>query len=357
MAILRKSFTSEKYEATYYVEESQAGMRLDQFLQIYLETWSRQEVKKRIKAGDVVIKNRAGKHRPCTPLHYREELTFTVHNTTQEDEYWNGELLQRKEHPEVIFEDDNLIVISKPAYMACHPTGSHLFYCATVYFGDKYNQTIHSIHRLDRETSGVMMLAKNAKTSNAMGEEFFNDRVKKCYFFMAKENENYDGRDTFESQERLGASEPGLKRVYIDHYPEESFDGKHAHTKFKVLHRENGYVLGLAFPQTGRQHQIRVHALVRGLPLVGDKLYLGSFKMFQRFKDNYASVEDHQQMEFNRHALHAVALRIKYQGNEQVFRSGIPEDFIPLIESKVSLSLNELNERMQSGILDYFNCL
>ena len=171
---------------------------------------------------------------------------------------------------------------------------------------------------------------------------------------MSKENDEYDGRDTFESKERLGASEEGLKRVYIDAYPEDSIDGKHAHTKFKILHRENGYILGLAFPQTGRQHQIRVHAKVRGLPLVGDKLYLGGFEMFQRFKDKFATPEDHEMMEFNRHALHAVALRINYQGNEKVFRSHIPKDFIPLIKNKVTIALSELEKIMETAILNYF---
>lgn len=355
MAVLSKKFTTNKYEATYYVEETQAGMRLDQYLQIYLETWSRQEVKKRIKAGDVVIKNRPGIHRPSTALHYREEITFTVHKTTQEDEYWNNELIELDEHPEVVYEDDDLIVISKPAYMSTHPTGRHLFYCATVYFGDMYDQTIHSIHRLDRETSGIMMLGKTPKTSNILGEEFIQDRVKKCYFFMAKENEEYEGQETFESNERLGASEGGLKRVYIDHYPVDSEEGKHAFTKFKILHRENGYVLGLAFPQTGRQHQIRVHAMVRGLPLVGDKLYLGNFKMFQRFKDNYASKEDHDLMELHRHALHAIALKVNYKGEEKVFRSHLPKDFLPWIESKMTIKLEELDKKIEENIFDYFN--
>lgn len=354
MAILHKNFTTDKYQATYYVEESHEGMRLDQFVQIYLESWSRQEVKKRIKAGDVVIHKRPGKHRASTLVHYKEEITFTVNKTTEEDEYWNGILIDRDEHPEVIFEDDNLIVVSKPAYMAAHPTGSHLFYCATVYFGEVHGQTIHSIHRLDRETSGIMMLGKNVETSNKMGEEFFNDRVKKCYFFMSKENNEYNGKHTFESKERLGASAEGLKRVYIDSYPEDSLYGKHAHTIFKILHRENGYVLGLAFPQTGRQHQIRVHAMVRGLPLVGDKLYLGGYEMFQRFKDHYATPQDHELMEFNRHALHAIALRINYQGSEKIFRSHLPKDFIPLIKGKVTIPLEELEKKMEKEILNYF---
>ncbi len=355
MAILNRVFTKTKYTVTYYVEETQAGMRLDQFLQIYLESWSRQDVKKKIKDGDVEIVNRPGRPRPSTALHYRENIVLNVHKTTQEDEFWNGEKLELQEEPEIIFEDEDLLVISKPAFMSTHPTGKHLFYCATVYYEEIHKRTIHSIHRLDRETSGVLLLAKNPKTSNTMTEEFLQDKVKKCYFFMAKKNDEYDGSIEFESNERLGAKEGGLKRVYINHYPENSTEGKRAHTKFRILHEEGDYVLGLAFPQTGRQHQIRVHALVRGLPLVGDKLYLGSFKMFQRFKDQLASPEEYEKMELPRHALHAISLNVNYQGERRVFTSHIPEDFKDWISKKLKKNINELEEQLAEQINHYFS--
>ncbi len=354
MAILNRLFTKSKYTATYYVEETQAGMRLDQFLQIYLESWSRQDVKKKIKDGDVEIIDRPGKHRPSTTLHYRERIKLNVYRTTQEDEFWNGEKLTLQENPQIIFEDENLLVISKPAFMSTHPTGKHLFYCATVHFEEIHKKTIHSIHRLDRETSGVLMLAKDAKTSNTMSEEFINDNVKKCYFFMAKRNEQYNGELEFESNERLGAKEGGLKRVYINHYDESSTQGKHAHTKFKILYQEGDYVLGLAFPQTGRQHQIRVHAMVRGLPLIGDKLYLGSFKMFQRFKDQLASTEEHQLMELPRHALHAISLNATYKGSRQTFTSAIPLDFKDWIKHKLSIEIEALEIEISKALREYF---
>ncbi len=350
MAILERTFTKTKYQAKYYVEETEAGKRLDQFLQKYLESWSRQDVKKKIKEGDVQILGRPGIHRPSTTLKYREKVILSVHKTTQEDEYWNGELIKLEE-PEIIFEDEDLIVISKPPYMSTHPTGKHLFYCATVHFEDIHKKTIHSIHRLDRETSGVMLLAKNSKTSNLMSEEFINDRVKKCYFFMAKKNEDFKGQSHFEANERLGAKEAGLKRVYINNFPSESHEGKHAHTKFQVLYEENEYVLGIAFPQTGRQHQIRVHAMVHGLPLIGDKLYLGNFKMFQRFKDGLASSEDHEQMQLARHALHAIALSANYKNEVVSFKSDIPKDFKKWITTNLSIELKELELLVEDALL------
>lgn len=356
MSIVKKHFGTEVYTATYEVEEEQESMRLDQFMQIYLSSWSRQNVKKKITDGSIIIEGRPGKQRPSTLVHYKEHITIVIKDDGHEDEFWDGEKLELDKSPEIVFEDDELIVISKPPYMSTHPTGKHLFNCATVVYENRDGKTIHSVHRLDRETSGILVLGKNPKISNIMGEHFINDRVRKCYFFIAIANDEYNGDMEFESNERLGSFEKrGLKRVLILHYPEASTEGKHARTLFKVVHREGKYVMGLAFPQTGRQHQIRVHAMVRGLPLLGDKLYLGNFKMFQRFKDLLASPEDHELMQISRHALHAISIKIPYKNGERIFKSHIPKDLEHWLVTHTSISMDDLHERLFAGIDDYFN--
>ncbi|MCK5883205.1 MAG: RluA family pseudouridine synthase [Bacteriovoracaceae bacterium] len=354
MVVLTKKFDREKYTAKYLVDEEHHNMRLDQYLQIYLESFSRQAVKKKIKNGEISIQGRPGVHRPCTRLHYKEIVTLVTHKTIHEDEWWNGQLIDLQAEPEIVFQDDDLIVISKPPFMSTHPSGKHLFNCATVYFESIYHKTIHSIHRLDRETSGILMLGLNPNFTKIMTECFENDEVRKCYFFIAKIDEETFHGDHFTATERLGASESGLKRVYIDNYSEDSHEGKHATTRFKVLYTENGYAIGLAFPVTGRQHQIRVHAMVHGLPLVGDKLYLGSFKMFQRFKDVIATGDDHQLMELPRHALHAIALKIPFQGNEKIFISHIPVDLKIWISEKLSIDLDGLEIILKNEIENYY---
>lgn len=356
MSIIEKKFSRDLYLARYLVDEEHEGMRLDQFLQIYLATFSREHVKEKIKNGEVVIENRHGKHKPNSKLHHKEVVQIKIFNTIQEDEYWNGKKLELEWEPEVIFENEGLYVISKPPYMATHPTGRHIFNCATVFFEAKNEKTVHSIHRIDRETSGVLLLGKNPKTANTFTEYFEEDRVKKCYFFIAIEKENKDN-DKFSARERLGATETGLKRIYINAFPENSEDGKHAHTHFEILHREKGYALGLAFPQTGRQHQIRVHAMTHGLPLLGDKLYLGSFKMFQRFKDVIASKEDHELMEISRHALHALALNIPFENSRRTFSSNIPTDLKDWISEKLEVDIGKLELKIKEEIETYFKTL
>jgi RluA family pseudouridine synthase len=354
MSIIEKTFESNKYTAVYLVDEEHDGMRLDQYLQFYLASWSRQQVKKKIAAGDIVIKGRPGKHRPSSKIYHKDIITLVTHKTEHEDEYWRGELIDLQLDPEIVFEDDNLIIISKPPYMSTHPTGKHLFNCATVYFESKYKKTVHSIHRLDRETSGVLMLAKNPKAAQAMTENFEKDLVRKCYFFIA-EDRDWHQKEDFECNKRLGPKDGGLRRVYINNFDEDSSEGKHARTLFKVAHKEKGYVLGLAFPITGRQHQIRVHAMVNGLPLVGDKLYLGNFEMFQRFKDNIASDEDYDLMDLNRHALHAIAAKTTYQGKPIIFSSHIPGDLKVWIKKSLSIEIDNLENSLNELIEDYFN--
>ena len=269
--------------------------------------------------------------------------------SSNEDEYWNGQKLDL-DKPNVIKEDDSLLVINKPPYMSTHPTGRHLFNCATVFYEQQLNQkTVHSIHRLDRETSGALLLAKNPVCANKLTTEFENNNVKKCYFWIAKKIE-INNKKTFTAKERMDNPEAGLKKVVVQYYPEDSAKGKHAETKFNILGENELYAYGLAFPKTGRTHQIRVHAMAHGLPLVGDKLYLGGYKMFQRFKDGDASEEDHNQMILTRHALHAIALKITYNKKLNLFIAPLPQDMKDFLSQNFDQSVTEIEQLVAKEI-------
>ncbi len=347
MSLISKAYRSDIYEVILLVDEEQKNMRLDQFLQEYLDSFSREAVKKKIRDNEISIKDRPGVHKPSTVLHHKDVVTIIFKKTHYEDEYWRGKKLDLVLHPELVYEDEELIVISKPPFMATHPAGRHVFNCATVFFEMKYEKTIHSLHRIDRETSGILMLGKNPNMAQTMMTNFEDDTVKKCYLFIAKKTPTYNGQKEFEARERLASPDDGIKRVVVEAYPENSGEGKHAKTLFKVLEDIGDYVIALAFPQTGRQHQIRVHAKAHGLPLLGDKLYLGNYEMFQRFKDQYATEADYELMELPRHALHAIALRIPYKGEEKLFVTKIPQDFREWIEQKSNVNINELEGKIQ----------
>lgn len=356
MTILSKAYRDDQFEVRHLVDEEHEGVRLDQFIQLYLETFSREMIKKKIKKKEISILGRPGVHKPSTILHHRDEVVILFFKSEYEDEYWRGEKLELQMKPEIVFEDDELIVISKPAFMSTHPAGRHVFNCATVFFEMKYGQTIHSLHRIDRETSGILMLGKNPKIANEMMAHFENDDVKKCYLFIARAQKSYLETKEFTARERMSSPGEGLKRVYVEHYPENSLDGKHACTFFFILEKIGDYIIGIACPQTGRQHQIRVHALAHGMPLIGDKMYLGSYEIFQRFKDQLATPEDHDQMELPRHALHAIAIKIPYKKDkEKIFITHIPSDLQEWILKKTPLNIESLETKIIQTIKNYYD--
>lgn len=354
MSIISKVYRNDIFEVRHLVDEEHEGMRLDQFLGLYLDSFSREMIKKKISAKEITIVDRPGTHKPSTILHHKNEVVIRFFKTKYEDEYWRGEKLDLQSTPEIVFEDDDLIVISKPAFMSTHPAGRHVFNCATVFFEMKYNKTIHSLHRIDRETSGILMLGKNPKMATEMMVRFEQDDVKKCYLFIAKKLPIYKAQSEFVANERMASPDDGLKRVVVEAYPESSSEGKHARTFFYILEDLGDYVIGIACPQTGRQHQIRVHALAHGIPLIGDKLYLGSYEMFQRFKDQLACEADYQLMEIPRHALHAIALKIPYKGVERIFMTKVPQDLKDWIETRTKISITSLEEKITKTVERYY---
>jgi len=356
MALLDKSFGTEASTVTLSVESRFEGMRLDQFLQEeHFHTLSRQIIKRMIDHGQVIIEGRTPPHKPSVKVHEGEIITATMIQTSHEDEFWHGKKLELQTIPEIVYEDDGLIVISKPAFMTAHPVGRHIFNTATTYFEAVYKKTVHCVHRLDRETSGILLLAKNYEVAKAMNINFEFDHVKKVYFFIARVAPHFKGENSFTVFERLRLrSEVDRERMDVEAFPQNSPLGREAETHFELLYHEKDYMLGLAFPRTGRQHQIRVHAAHHGLPLIGDKMYLGGYEMFQRFKDVLASDEDHALMELPRQALHATALKLPYLGKETIFKSHIPLDFREWITTKLSIDLGALEKMIEQKIKIYF---
>ncbi len=359
MSQISKTFTDQTYTCTITVEDHYTKERLDHFVAHFFPSISREHIKKKIRAGHITISNRPAPHRPSVKVYPQEIVTILLHRTVHEDEFWQGQKVQLETHPDIIFEDDQLIVLSKPPFMSTHPTGRHLFYCATVYCEQKWGHGVHSVHRLDRETSGVLLLAKNAHTAQQITAAFENSKVQKCYFLAAKriENRAYLAA-AFSRHERLGAMGEGRERVLVQAFPPTSDQGKEATTDFKILHATDQYVLALAFPHTGRQHQIRVHAMLSGIPLIGDKLYLGGYALFQRFKEGRATENDHQLMELPRQALHAMAIKLPYRGQEPIFLSPrLPQDLASWIDARLQLNTGVLAVQIAQEIQSYFSCL
>lgn len=355
MLEVSKKFTTDRYEVIFIVEAHEDGLRLDQCCQSFLVSFSRQQVKQKIARGEVKILNRPYPHKPSVKVYESEKILIFTPKGDLENEYWNGEKLELQLIPEILYEDDDFVAISKPAYMTTHPTGKHLFNCATVYLETLYNKTVHSIHRLDRETSGVLLLGRNPKAAQIATALFENNEVSKCYFFMA--HKKSEKEFPFIASERMGSIDDFVPRLFVHCFEESSTQGKHAKTSFYKLEETKDYILGLAFPKTGRQHQIRAHAAFHGFPLIGDKLYNGDPRVFMRFKDGVATKEDHDLMQISRHALHATALLINYPSkqNPTLFKAPIPKDFKDWININFNdLDISKLEKKVNQLIKDFF---
>ncbi len=354
---IRKSFSLEKYEVTLKVTKKSEGLRLDSFILTLYNTLSREFIKKKIAKGEIEILGRKKPHRASAKIHEGETIIIYFFRKPEEDEVFRGVVVPIQEDPDIIHEDESLIVISKPAFMVTHPTGRHIFNCATVYFESRYKTKIRSIHRLDRETSGILMLAKDASAAKDFSNYFEHGRAKKCYFFISVKR----GEQTsfpFTAYERLQVGQT-KEEFAINYFSQGSSKGRSAETSFEKVWENADYLIGLAFPKTGRQHQIRVHAAAHGYPLLGDKLYLGSYELFGRFKDRLATEEDHDLIQIPRHALHAIAIQVPFNPKEGEkafsFISSIPKDLAFWVSEKFNLDIDELNEKLRKRIQEYFS--
>ena len=355
MPLVAKSFSPDAYRNTSLVGREHEGMRLDHYIRHHFETFSRKAIQEKIALGEILIENRPGRQKPGTKVHENDRVSLVSYRRDGEDEHWRGRKLAVSSEPDIVFEDDGLYAVSKPPYMSVHPTGKHLFNCATVVLEAKYGHKVHSIHRLDRETSGLVLLGKNPTCASELTRQFENGTVKKCYFFIAKKTPLYRGSWDFCECARLAPADLDEKRVAVAHFDPGSRRGKYAETHFRILFDHGTYALGLAFPKTGRQHQIRVHAALNGLPLLGDKLYLGGFETFRRFKDNAATDEDHRLVEIPRHALHAVALVIDHGGNRKLLTDTIADDLGRWVSDTLTIETQKLESTIEEEIRRAFS--
>lgn len=207
----------------------------------------------------------------------------------------------------VLYEDEHLLVLDKPALVAVHPTARyHKHTVIERLRADRPGEFFALIHRIDRETSGILLVARNAPAERAF-KRLLEDRtlgrgahggVEKSYLALTHgtpENGDIelpvelDGDNSLRVKMRIAAPGSGLE----------------SKTSVHVLEAGGGYALVRCELHTGRQHQIRLHLSALGCPLVGDKLYGPDERLLARAADGELTAEDHVLLELPRHALHA----------------------------------------------------
>lgn len=225
----------------------------------------------------------------------------------------------------VIFEDENLLVIDKPAGITVFPEGEKEGKTLIDYLLNKYQKLRDAgtsprygiVHRLDKDTSGILLVAKNNKALTFFQNQFKEKSVVKKYITLLVGSIKEEGGII---KTLIGRSPQNRKKQKVYLPLEPGFQGKReAITEYKVLERYKDYILVEATPKTGRKHQIRTHFAYLHHPVAGDKLY--GFK-------NQPSPKN-----LTGHFLHAYYLKIKLLNNRLAeFKSDLPEDLKNVIK-------------------------
>jgi len=227
---------------------------------------------------------------------------------------------------QVIYEDSELLVINKPAGLVCHPTK-----------GDQYSSLIsrvrlhlgpesqpHLVNRLDRETSGVTLVAKDLATARELGRIWEGRQVEKDYTAIVHGHPR-EAHGVIDAP--LGKDE--RSRVAIKDCVRA--DGAGAKTEYWVERQFTRdrlpFALLLVRPKTGRKHQIRIHLAHLGHPIVGDKLYGGDEDLYLALVEDRLTPEQRQRLMLPHHALHAREVRFVWRGQQTVFRAE-PESWL-----------------------------
>jgi 23S rRNA pseudouridine1911/1915/1917 synthase len=303
------------------VKRKSEGLRVDQYLASLFPDYSRSVVQKVIDAGHVSVNGRTAK--PSYKIRYedhvRVELPARAH-----------ELPTPEDIPlQVLFEDEYLALINKPADMVVHPARGNwsgtLVNALAFHFqnlstlnGD-YRPGI--VHRLDRDTSGVILVAKEEQTHRDLGMQFEMRKVFKEYVALTA---GVLDRDSDYIEGRIGRHK--FDRIKMAVMDDEEELAKDACTYYEVVERFRGYTFCRLHPKTGRTHQIRVHLASVGCPVLADKVYSGRDKvLLADVADGHVGDE----VLLSRQALHAHRLRFQHPRTKRIIETTapLPPDF------------------------------
>lgn len=307
------------------VTDNNKGLRLDKFLSSISEVQTRSRALSLIDAGAVVVGSL--KVKPSMLLKGHEEIVIDFPEISNPMELQPLQLAL-----DILFEDDFLIVINKPAGLVVHPAAGHnqdTLVNALVAHSQDFKMKFNNIrpgivHRLDKDTSGVMVVAKDDQTQNQLSRQFRDRTIDRFYFAVAcglipqssGTIQSYLARHT--TDRKKFASLKGRDRKIIRDSQSKVGIGKWAQTDFFVQKRHpSGLTLVKLKLQTGRTHQIRVHLSEMGHPILGDETYGGVRKnhLVPRF------------------CLHAAQLGFvhPHTRNQMLFTVDWPQDLKPIV--------------------------
>lgn len=249
----------------FNVDEKYAGLRLDKFLSLYLEDVSRTKIQKYLDDGLILVNSK--KEKSSYKLEINDEII--VHDFPKEE----STLIPEDIPLEIVYEDDDILLINKPVGLVTHPGSGnkeHTLANALKFYSDSLSSLNGEfrpgiVHRLDKDTAGLMVVAKNDKAHAFLAEQLKDHTLGRHYYALVLGSISEEMGEIIAP---IGRDKSNRLKMAVD-----LKNGKEAVTNFTVKKRYNGYTLIECVLKTGRTHQIRVHLNYINHPVVGDPLY------------------------------------------------------------------------------------
>jgi 23S rRNA pseudouridine1911/1915/1917 synthase len=314
------------------VSPGQEPSRLDKFLTARIENISRNKVQQAIEGGMVLVNNKTAS------ANYKVRPGDNIICYSDKEKVGEN-IIPEKMELNILYEDDEILIINKPPGLVVHPASGN--YSGTLINGvawylQEENKNISEetlprfglVHRIDKNTSGLLVLAKTSQAVASLARQFFNHSIKREYQALVW-GDVKDDRGTIVAH--IGRHQ--RFRKLFEAYPDGDY-GKEAVTHFEVLERFGYVTLIKCILETGRTHQIRVHMKYIGHPLFNDETYGGNkilkgtiFNKYKQFVENCFEIGQRQ-------ALHAKTLGFVHPATklDVLFTSELPEDMSAVIE-------------------------
>ena len=321
--------SDDKPESANVAEELHVGhsireRRLDKYLHGRFSNLSRHFIQNAIKQGAVKVNGKIAKQ--SLKLSPGDKIDFTPPEPPSKD------ILPEDIPLNIIYEDEELIVLNKQSGMIVHPARGNThgtLVNALVFYSDKLSTGLGEfrpgiVHRLDKNTTGVMIVTKNDTTQWKIAKQFEHRQVNKTYLAIVHGTPEL-------TADRINIP-LGIHPRFREKYAVRPDSGKEAVTFYEVLEPFRGFSLLKLTPKTGRTHQIRVHLSYIKHPIVADDMYGGKLIYRWQLADTEPAV---QEPILSRVALHAFSLEFKHPATEKTvkFEAPLPQDMQNLLDA------------------------
>lgn len=279
------------------VTEKNYYSRLDKFLRKQLTNLPLNAIYKLIRTGKVYVNGKKVK-KPNFNLEIGDEITINE-DTSKYNREINNKVVPIKMDLTIVYEDEDLLIINKPAGIPIHPgKGTHVATLieGLLYYGNQNNFTPHLVHRLDKHTSGILIVAKNPNAARELGEIITTRNIEKEYITLCKGETKKEMKIEIPLENKYALTYIKLKKVF-----------KNELGFFSLLDVKI---------KTGRKHQIRKHLSLIGHPVVGDNIY-GDQKLNREFKRKFG---------LRRYFLHCYKMEFYYNQKKISAVADLPED-------------------------------